>query len=106
MKTIEKETGQIFEVYTNKKEFSEMIKTVMLDNAVWGNVWIDEDSSLYIKYNNGEEVSLAIGDPLIKIKYSKIKSGVYNNPSTNALYNLQIKYNDHYEDYDVEKRLQ
>lgn len=96
MTRIEKENGQIFEVY-NKKEFIQLVK----DLAPVDKIWTDDDSSLEIEYADGTECSWATGDSFKKVKLSKIKSGAYHNPSTIACFNKKIIYNEKYEDYEI-----
>jgi hypothetical protein len=101
MKTIEKENGQIFEVCTSRAEFCSYLKDIMFYFAPKG-VWTDEDCSLWVKYKNGREISLSLGDKLVPISCNQIASGLYNNPSTQMLYKLPIIFNEHYEDYEVQ----
>lgn len=98
MKQIEKENGQIFEVYT-KQEFIEMVR--FLD---WSNdgYWDDEDASLYLKYKDGTSAVFQKGDKKKPLRLNNITKGIYHNPATIAFYNYQIIKNEKYEDYDVE----
>jgi len=100
MRTIEKENGQVFEIITSQKEAAALAKDIIAD-AVWDDEWIDEDSSLYIKYKNGSEASFVYGFPVPRLKISGIAAMHWNNAATDCFYNGKIAYNEHYEDYDV-----
>jgi hypothetical protein len=100
MKVIEKPNGQIFEVCASRAEFGSCVKTVLSDFLDDG-VWVDEDSSLYLKYKSGKEIDFSLGDKLVPINYSQIACGLYNNSATQMLYKLPIVFNEHYEDWEV-----
>jgi hypothetical protein len=96
MTTIEKENGQIFEVYTNRLEFVSMIKDIKDD------IWDDEDSSLYLVYADGSTIYATKGEEKKRINTTGIVKGIYSNPSTDAIYNCNIIYNERYEDYETD----
>jgi hypothetical protein len=100
MKKIEKPNGQIFEICTSRAEFGSYIKDI-LSGCRQKGLWTDDDSSLYLKYKSGREISFSFEDKLIPLNYNQIASGLYNNPSTQVLYNLPIVFNDHYGDWEV-----
>ena len=97
MKQIEKENGQIFEVFTSRSEFSSMVK--FLD---WSNdgEWEDE-SSLTLVYKDGTTVNYQYGDKKQPLRLSEVVKGCYNNPATYMIYNCEIIYNEYYEDWEV-----
>jgi hypothetical protein len=101
MKKIEKPNGQIFEICTSRAEFGSYIKDVLFDNRENGT-WSDDDSSLYLKYKSGREISFSFGDKLIPLNYSQIANGLYVNPCSQVLYRLPIIFNDRYEDWEVD----
>lgn len=98
IKTIEKENGQIFEICSSEKEFKEQLKDIL-----WANeeTWQDEDSNLYVEYKDGSYITIMAGDNTKNIKRSNIKKAHYSNPCTSLIYNCDIIYNAHYEDYEV-----
>jgi hypothetical protein len=101
VKTINKENGQIFEIIQSRKEAATLAKDIIADTVCNGE-WLDEDSSLYIKYKDGSEASLVYGFPVPRLKISGIAAMHWNNAVTDCFYNGKIAYNEHYEDYEVE----
>ena len=97
MKVIEKPNGQIFEIY-NKKEFGELVRDLWADN---GDIWQDEDSTLYLQYSDGTEIIYMTGDKKQPLKLHKLVKGINSNSATIAIYKAEIIYNEHYEDYEV-----
>ena len=65
-------------------------------------IWEDEDSSLTLTYKDGTEVSYMLGDKKKPLKLHEIISGCLDCGST-SIYNYEIIYNEHYEDYDVKE---
>jgi len=95
---IEKENGQIFEVYKSRKEFAEMVKDLTWSDS---GIWEDEDSSLELIYKDGTQANYTLGDKKKPLRLNEIVKGCYNNSCTNAIYKCDIVSNEHYEDYEV-----
>ena len=96
MKLIEKETNQTFEVYTSRKEFSEMVKML-----AWGTrnsgIWEDEDNWLELIYKDGTHVLYTAGDTMKPLRLHDVAKG----RDSYGSYNCEIVYNEHYEDWEV-----
>lgn len=99
MQQIVKETEQIFEVFTSKKEFLNHINFKWLFDDE--GLWQDEDSSLTLIYKDGTEISYIIGDKKQPLKQNDIIKAHYANPGSSMIYNCEIVYNERYEDYEV-----
>jgi len=96
---IEKENGQIFEVYKSRKEFAELVKDLQWSE---NGIWEDEDSSLTLTYKDGTEVSYMLGDKKKPLRLAEVVKGCLDCGSM-SIYNMEIIYNEHYEDYDVKE---
>jgi hypothetical protein len=99
MKRIVK-NGQIFEIVTSQKEAKEIIKDIVSD-AVCNGEWLDDESSLEIRYKDGTEILFIEGFPLPKLRLTGIAAIHWKNPVTDCFYNGTIKRNEKYEDYIV-----
>jgi hypothetical protein len=106
MKKIEKENGQIFEIYDSRKEFAEMIHIITwaFDNGIWE----DDDSSLELIYKDGTVRAWCYGDKIEGFNIREVVAGHYPNSGTNAIYNVRgrpdvyrIGFNQHYEDWEI-----
>lgn len=99
MKTITmQESGQVFEIFTSRKEFADMVK--MLDWSVDGQ-WYDEDSSLTLSYRDGTIANYQYGDAKKPLRLVDVIAGHYSNAGSEAIYNCNLAKNEHYDDYDV-----
>jgi len=99
MKLIEKENGQIFEVYKSRKEFTDIIRDIQWSN---NGIWEDEDASLTLTYKDGTQANYQLGDKKKPLRLNDVIKGNYSNCSQ-AIYNCEIVYNEHYEDYEVKE---
>ena len=101
MRLIEKITDdgniQYFEEYETQREFVQMVKDIL----PLGDEWTDDDSSLYIVYNDGTTALCMYSYDMPKIRYNNIKYGIYANAGTTAYYNCTIVYNSDYGDYEL-----
>jgi hypothetical protein len=104
MKKIETDNGQIFEIIETKTELKSWIKDIV-DPFNTGK-WDYEDSGLSFYDKSGDCHAFITGDKLGKIKSSDIVSLIENNDMTTVIYgNVEIVYNDHYEDWEAEYKL-
>jgi hypothetical protein len=94
------ESGQVFEVYSSRKEFAEMVKMLDWDND---GLWYDDDSSLTLTYADGTKANYQYGDKKMPLRLSQIVAGRYSNSATEAIYNYRIVRNDCYDDYEAVK---
>ncbi|MDV3427879.1 MAG: hypothetical protein LIR50_12780 [Bacillota bacterium] len=82
MKIIELVNGQIIEEYEILKE----IKSMIMDNYINNKEFLNDDSSLYIKYKDGSSYYICGTQEDGIFKKTGIKTVIENNPETYGVY--------------------
>lgn len=89
MKTIETKGGMIFEVVESLKE----IKSYIMDCYIANKEFLDDDSTLYIRYKDGSDYYLSGQNEDGKFKKTGIETVIESNASTTVLYGNYNIYN-------------
>jgi len=96
---IEKENGQIFEVYKSRKEFAHQVNMLTWSE---NGIWEDEDSALTLYYKDGSSVSYHLGDKKKPLKLNDVIKG-HLDCGSQTIYNCEIVYNEKYEDWEIKE---
>lgn len=91
MKTIETKGGMIFEIWTSRKEVLHDLEMLDFDSCGFDDLG---DETLYIEYKDGSTFMAGWnGVKEGKFKRTNIKTAIYSNASTTALYGDYVIYN-------------